>query len=304
MNKRYREDKKYLLSKYTSREEYWQLMDKDNIERLKEYKMEKEDCINPYAVDYHMKKKDFLHIATSIMHLIKLFMFSDMQNEINELVGLGEKYIKKAIEIEDRNTGLGKRLSPEYAEVARNYLYYEYTWLKTKKENIPLLRKICELDKKFVEEDKKKKKYAYLYGDRRDVIDTSIRIGEFKTAKKYVWELAKKKETSNRIKKDLDVIFEEKDFLILITGYLAEPEKNKELYPIVMKCFDKFFEEHYHRPYVVFIGYSSLWDLMFIPYIKYKYFSEKDVELDPFEIVQSLRYGYRCKYKNKENKSE
>jgi len=74
-----------------------------------------------------MKKKDFLYIATSTMDLIKFFMFSDMQNEINELIELGEKYIKKAIEIEDRNTGLGKRLSPEYAEVARNYLYYEYT---------------------------------------------------------------------------------------------------------------------------------------------------------------------------------
>jgi len=31
MNKRNRELKKYLLSKYTSREEFWQVRDKDNI---------------------------------------------------------------------------------------------------------------------------------------------------------------------------------------------------------------------------------------------------------------------------------
>ncbi|MEJ6949658.1 ankyrin repeat domain-containing protein [Natronospora cellulosivora (SeqCode)] len=275
--------------------EYWRGIEEREIIRLKN--IHNYESIDPYAIDYHMKKKDFLYISKNIIQTVKFLIMSNIIKEAEELISIGQKYIKKAIESEDRGIGMASKYCPERAKIVSKRLFYEFEFFSTGKEDLVLLKEIQMLEQQMVEEDKAKKRYIYLTEGRKNLIYDSLKIGDFKTARKYAWEWAKKKPGSNRIKSTLDVIYDEKYFMILITGYLANPEKNKDLYPIIKACYDKFYQELFYNIMKIHEGYRSIFDIIEFSNIKYRYFSEEDIKLDPIEIIQSIRYGYRLKLK-------
>ncbi|TYQ13087.1 UNVERIFIED_CONTAM: hypothetical protein Cloal_4136 [Acetivibrio alkalicellulosi] len=232
------------------------------------------------------KWKSLMH-AISIKDSVILHIIDSNWQRARDLVALGEKYTKIALEKRQIEVLPGVRVCQIHAKNIQYELLYFFGWLGSGTEDTKLLGKALDYIKKFADEllEKKspKSKNACM-----EVVATATKAGQFLLAMEYLDKVFKRKKD---IKIDKDIVFNKHEFYRYILECLIMHEE-LELKDLIKKEFIFFFDQLIKGNERLLTEYRLINDQIEMSYIWFKYFSNFNWNnVSPYNVIQSIRYG-------------